>query len=129
MGARERSRVRIEVADTGIGIPSDKQDLIFGRFTQENMSTVRRYGGSGLGLSLVKDLVSMLGGTVGVTSEVGAGSTFSVELPVEVESAGPGGAGGLLPAAGKAARARRRPAARARTPLRRPRRRTGKDAR
>ena len=97
----ERSRVRIEVADTGIGIPSDKQDLIFGRFTQENMSTVRRYGGSGLGLSLVKDLVSMLGGTVGVTSEVGAGSTFSVELPVEVESAGPGGAGGLLPGGGE----------------------------
>ena len=97
----ERSRVHIEVADTGIGIPSDKQDLIFGRFTQENMSTVRRYGGSGLGLSLVKDLVSMLGGTVGVTSEVGAGSTFSVELPVEVESADPGGAGGLLPGGGE----------------------------
>ncbi len=97
----ERSRVRIDVADTGIGIPSDKQDLIFGRFTQENMSTVRRYGGSGLGLSLVKDLVSMLGGTVGVTSEVGAGSTFSVELPVEVESADPGGAGGLLPGGGE----------------------------
>ncbi len=99
--APERSRVHIEVADTGIGIPSDKQDLIFGRFTQENMSTVRRYGGSGLGLSLVKDLVSMLGGTVSVTSEVGAGSTFSVELPVEVESAGPGGAGGLLPGGGE----------------------------
>ncbi len=106
----ERSRVRIDVADTGIGIPSDKQDLIFGRFTQENMSTVRRYGGSGLGLSLVKDLVGMLGGTVGVTSEVGKGSTFSVELPQEAQDAGvlDGAAGEGLPGgpSGEAACAR-----------------------
>ena len=80
-------RVRIEVADTGIGIPKDKQDLVFERFTQENMSTVRRYGGSGLGLSLVKDLVGMLGGSVEVESEVGRGSTFRVELPVKAPEA------------------------------------------
>lgn len=77
----ECERVLIEVEDTGIGIPVDKQALVFERFTQENMSTVRRYGGSGLGLSLVKDLSAMLGGTVSVTSQPGAGSTFSVEFP------------------------------------------------
>lgn len=74
--------------DTGIGIPGDKQDIIFERFTQENMSTVRRYGGSGLGLSLVKDLATMHGGTVGVESTVGEGSTFFVILPVRGETGG-----------------------------------------
>lgn len=75
------SNIRMEVEDNGIGIPEDKQALIFERFTQENMSTVRRYGGSGLGLSLVKDLVTMLGGKVSVTSVVNEGSTFTVVLP------------------------------------------------
>ena len=75
----------MRVTDTGIGIPKEAQELIFERFRQENMSTVRRYGGSGLGLSLVKDLVAMMGGTVAVASEPGCGSTFTVELPVEEE--------------------------------------------
>lgn len=77
------STVCIEVKDNGIGIPHDKQELIFERFTQENMSTVRRYGGSGLGLSLVKDLVTMFGGKVMLESEIGKGSTFTVVVPVE----------------------------------------------
>jgi len=77
--------VVMRVTDTGIGIPKEAQELIFERFRQENMSTVRRYGGSGLGLSLVKDLVAMMGGTVAVASEPGRGSTFTVELPVEEE--------------------------------------------
>lgn len=80
--------VTLKVIDTGIGIPGDKQDIIFERFTQENMSTVRRYGGSGLGLSLVKDLATMHGGTVGVESAVGEGSTFFVILPVRGETGG-----------------------------------------
>ena len=75
--------VLIEVRDTGIGIPADKQELVFERFTQENMSTVRRYGGSGLGLSLVKDLVAMLGGAVRLESAQGQGSSFFVTLPVQ----------------------------------------------
>lgn len=82
--ARE-SQVVIVVKDNGIGIPKDKQELIFERFTQENMSTVRRYGGSGLGLSLVRDIALMLGGTVRVESEVGKGSMFSVMLPTDLE--------------------------------------------
>lgn len=77
------SAVAVEVIDNGIGIPVDKQELIFERFAQENMSTVRRYGGSGLGLSLVKDLAAMLGGTVTVESELGRGSAFRVVLPAK----------------------------------------------
>lgn len=77
------SAVVVEVLDNGIGIPADKQELVFERFAQENMSTVRRYGGSGLGLSLVKDLAAMLGGSVTVESELGQGSAFRVMLPAE----------------------------------------------
>ncbi len=79
----EARLVVIEVADDGIGIPADKQELIFERFAQENMSTVRRYGGSGLGLSLVKDLAAMLGGAVSLESRVGEGSVFRVALPAD----------------------------------------------
>ncbi len=85
---RVADRVVVAVADTGIGIPKDKHDLVFERFTQENMSTVRRYGGSGLGLSLVKDLTTMLGGAVSLESELGEGSTFTVALPVSAPCAG-----------------------------------------
>ncbi len=77
--------VSLEVVDSGIGIPEDKWDLVFERFSQENMSTVRRYGGSGLGLSLVKELSQMLGGSVSLTSEPGSGSTFTVRLPIKQE--------------------------------------------
>lgn len=82
--------VVVKVSDSGIGIPEDKQELIFERFSQENMSTVRRYGGSGLGLSLVKDLSAMLGGRVEVASKPGEGSVFTVTLPVEQEGGGNG---------------------------------------
>jgi signal transduction histidine kinase len=76
--------VRIDVTDTGIGIPQDKQELIFERFTQENMTIVRRYGGSGLGLSLVRDLTTMLHGSVLVESELDKGSVFTVILPTDL---------------------------------------------
>jgi signal transduction histidine kinase len=76
--------VRVDVTDTGIGIPQDKQELIFERFTQENMTIVRRYGGSGLGLSLVRDLTTMLHGSVLVESELGKGSVFTVILPTDL---------------------------------------------
>lgn len=78
----EDDMVEICVLDTGIGIPLDKQELVFERFTQENMSTARRYGGSGLGLSLVKDLCQLLGGSVSLESTPGEGSVFTVRLPV-----------------------------------------------
>lgn len=76
-----RSLLCIRVADTGIGIAPEDLDAVFERFTQANSSVSRRYGGSGLGLFLVKEFAGLLGGTVDVSSEVGKGSVFTVYLP------------------------------------------------
>jgi len=64
------------VADTGIGIPMEKQEVIFSSFTQADSSTTRNYGGTGLGLTICERLVSMMGGTIWVESELGRGSQF-----------------------------------------------------
>jgi signal transduction histidine kinase len=77
-----RGFVEIAVADTGIGIKKEDQDLIFEDFRQLDGSSVRRYGGTGLGLGLCKKLASALGGTIRVTSEIGVGSVFSLLLPL-----------------------------------------------
>lgn len=71
------------MTDTGIGIPTDKQELIFEKFGQVDNNLLRQAEGSGIGLSLVKSLVNILEGTIEVESEVGAGSTFTVTLPVK----------------------------------------------
>lgn len=76
-----RDGLLIEVADTGIGIPEDELATIFERFRQADSSISRRYGGSGLGLALVKEMAELLGGRATVQSEVGVGSVFRASHP------------------------------------------------
>jgi signal transduction histidine kinase len=75
-------RARLEVTDTGIGIPLQAQGRVFERFYRVDQDRARVSGGTGLGLSIVKNVAESHGGTVGVTSELDEGSTFTVELPL-----------------------------------------------
>ncbi|HEV7612156.1 MAG TPA: PAS domain-containing protein [Steroidobacteraceae bacterium] len=78
-----RLTLRIEVTDTGIGIPADRLDRLFKTFSQIDSSTTRHYGGSGLGLSIVKRLAELMGGDVGVRSVPGQGSSFWATVTVD----------------------------------------------
>lgn len=92
----EEVRLRFEVADTGIGMTSETQQKIFNSFTQADDSTTRRYGGTGLGTTISKQLVELMGGTIGVHSKIGEGSTFWFELRLP-KSANAGGKAEVLP--------------------------------
>lgn len=81
---RETSWVEIEVMDTGVGIPEEKLNTIFESFSQADASVTRRYGGTGLGLTIVKQLVELQKGSIHVVSREHAGSTFSVLIPYKI---------------------------------------------
>lgn len=87
MGADDVMTVCIEVKDTGVGIKADSLEAIFDAYDQANKFTHRLYGGTGLGLSVCKSLVDLMGGYIEVDSEVGVGTTFSVFLPLTTISA------------------------------------------
>lgn len=79
--------LRFSVEDTGIGIPEDKLNIIFEKFTQMDASNTRRYGGAGLGLTISKQIVELMNGAIGVSSASGKGSTFwfTLSLPIDAQ--------------------------------------------
>ena len=95
--------VEIAVADSGIGIPADKIDTIFGMFQQVDGSVTRGYGGVGLGLYIVKNYLDLMGGRIEVSSELGKGTTFLITLPLDAAAHPlPGCAEGTVQGTGRA---------------------------
>jgi signal transduction histidine kinase/CheY-like chemotaxis protein len=80
-GAERALTLRLEVSDTGIGIPASAMPTLFDRFTQADSTTMRRYGGSGLGLAITREIVQLMGGTITTASTPGLGSRFVVAIP------------------------------------------------
>ena len=79
--------IQFNISDTGIGLSPEQQKTIFGRFSQADSSTTRKFGGTGLGLAICKDIVEALGGSIGVNSSPGKGSTFWFKIPCKTGNA------------------------------------------
>ncbi len=77
--------IRFDIEDTGIGIAPDRQQKVFESFTQAEGGTYREYGGTGLGLTITRQLAELLGGELTLTSELGQGSVFSIIIPVGLD--------------------------------------------
>ena len=93
----DRLGLRLTVRDTGIGIPAEAMPRLFERFVQADSSTARRYGGSGVGLAITRDLVGLMDGRIDVQSEPGHGSSFTAAIPFERGAALPQPAAAELP--------------------------------
>ncbi len=83
---KENTELHVSVDDTGIGLREKDLNRIFDSFSQADSSSTREYGGTGLGLAICKQLIELMGGTIGVTSELGKGSLFYFRCPVSIES-------------------------------------------
>jgi two-component system sensor histidine kinase RpfC len=91
-----RARLKFSIRDTGLGIAREAQSLIFESFTQADQSTTRRFGGTGLGTTIAKQLAELMGGRIGLESAVGLGSTFWVEVELEKQPERPASGVGEL---------------------------------
>jgi signal transduction histidine kinase len=83
---QENGNVKLIVSDTGIGMKKEALDHIFEEFSQAEKTTASRYGGTGLGLAIVKKFTNLMGGDIGVESEVGKGSKFTITIPITLKA-------------------------------------------
>jgi two-component system sensor histidine kinase RpfC len=88
--AGDALRLRLQVRDDGMGIPDGVRDRIFDAFTQADETVAQRFGGTGLGLAIAREFTELMGGTISVESQIGRGSTFQVDVPLEEDRSTPG---------------------------------------
>ncbi len=89
VGSVAAERIRFEITDTGIGVAAEEQPRVFSEFFQADSTSTRQFGGTGLGLAIGKQLVTLMGGSIGFQSALGIGSTFWFELPLKTEVVNP----------------------------------------